>query len=70
MYVHDVATAEIHEGQRWRGTSARNEIVEVVRQVDDWLWLVRTDVGLMVEMTDTYLMSSYEPLTKSEVALA
>ena len=43
-YSPVVFTAEIHAGQRWQSSSARDDIIDIVRQVDDGLWLVRTEL--------------------------
>ncbi len=60
-------TAEIHAGQRWRASSAGDDIIEIVRPIEDWLWLVRTGSGSMVEMADSYIVSSYRLVSRSEV---
>ena len=58
-----MVAATIAPGQQWRATSlgdgVSDGLIEIIRQVDDWLWLVRTELGLMVEMTDDYVVSSY-----------
>ena len=55
-----MVAATIAPGQRWRARGVGENAVEIIRHVDDWLWLVRTERGLMVEMTDDYLVSGYE----------
>jgi hypothetical protein len=59
----------LHAGQRWQATGARDDIIDIVRPVEDeWLWLVRTELGSMVEMADSYIMSSYRLVSSGEEA--
>ena len=46
-------------GQRWQAEGAPLDVIDIVRQVDDGVWLVRTELGSMVEMTGDYIVSSY-----------
>lgn len=59
--------AEIQPGQRWHATSGPDDVIEIVRPIEEWLWLVRTATGAMVEMADCYIMSTYTLETRRQV---
>ena len=63
-------SVEIHVGQRWQTEAAPADLIDIIEQVDEWLWLVRTELGCLVEMADTYILSSYQLVSSGEARVS